>query len=680
MSNDVQIAQEDNILEHVYSKKVFYVNPYKHFYTQYESSILDDIDEDSIEFDQFKYTEANVESVAKHIAGQLKEASKEKHQHVYDAMKYDPAFMLDPVVEYYDKFIPEAIKDNLTDDQYKEIISYYDPVTWAETNLLTKIKGGFKARISKKGIPYQAQLMRCKSRRIVVRAGRRIGKSLALVVRILHRAFTFAPDENHRTYKIVIFTPNQTQINVIFKMMEMLIDGNDKLISMLKDRKLPTRRTPITEIEMLNGVTIQGYVSGSTAIRGSAADMLVLDEGSFLTADDTDSVIALLNEHQDVELWVSSTPKGLKDWFYDRVNDKDFVSFHFPTDKYHPEWSMQMYNDFKNQLTDSGYKFEVLAEFSPSGIGVFQHPFISAALDNEYIYAEQKPNPHWYYSIGVDWNDTANGTQIVVVGYNPNHQEEGTKPYRLVERVSVSIERWTQTTAVREIIRLNRKWRAACIYTDYGYGAAANEMLHERGMKAQPNSIDKRLVKSQVINFSSAIIIRDPWTKKKVKKPVKPYMVNNAVRVFENGYIDIPNEDEKLNKQLSGYIIDRVTPNGIPVYAADPKHGDHILDALVLALLGFHMEFSTLVKPRTATNINTIEAEKVYPAKSVKQQLDEATASLLRDKQAELEEVIDANATSGIFMPNDGMQRRNLESRRFLRTKRIKHKLRRRSF
>lgn len=662
---EANLTTPQSLLEHIYSKKAFYGNPYKHFYTQYEESILDDTDDDSIELDQFKKTEANVEQVAEHLEEQLKLAAVDKADHVAEAMKYDPAFMLDPIEEYYSKFIPKEVREAVSEDEYQEILSYYDPITWAERNLLRSIKGGFAARVSKKGIPYQSQMIRSKSRRIVVRAGRRIGKTLALVTRILHKAFTWAPGtDNRKNYKIVIFTPNQTQINVIFKMMEMLVDDNPKLMNMLRDNKLPTRRTPITEIEMTNGVTIQGYVSGSTAIRGSAADMLVLDEGSFLTSDDTDSVIALLNEHQDVELWVSSTPKGLKDWFFDRVYDENFVSFYFPTNKYHPEWSMQMYNDFKNQLTDSGYKFEVLAQFSPSGIGVFQHPFITEAI-TDYSYKDQKPEPGWYYSIGVDWNDATNGTQIIVVGYNPRYKEEKTKPYRIVQQVGVSIERWTQLTAVREIVRLNRKWKAACIYSDYGHGSAANETLHERGVKAAPNSVDKRLVKTQVINFSSAIIVRDPWTKKKVKKPVKPYMVNNSVRIFENQFIEIPSEDEKLIKQLGGYIIDRVTPNGIPVYAADAKWGDHILDALILALLGFHMEFSTLIKPRVATSVNPIDAESMYPEKSIGSQIDEVTRNLINDKEQEREEFLFANQTASIYKPGDGMIRRTVAPRRF---------------
>ena len=644
-------------------KKDFIVNPYKHYQKIHDDKILAS---EEVNRDAFIRVKTDPKVVKTEIKKQLDEAKKYKEKFIYNAMKLDPAFMVDPIKDYYMHLIPDELLETLTDDEIQEIIAYYDPVTWAKKNLFV-LYGGWEPRTSKNGFPYQAQLVRSISKRISARAGRRIGKTLSVAVRILHRAFTWRKTKNKGHYNIVIFTPNQTQIQVIFKMFEQLLEGNSKLLSMvgLDDKhrgKIPTRKTPNFILELTNGVTISGFVSGSTAIRGSAADMLVLDEASFLTSADTDAVTSLINEHQDVDLWVSSTPAGPKDYFYDRVTDPRFVSFYFPTDKYHPEWSLQMEADFKSQLTNVGYTTEVLANFIDDGQTVFQKDFVLQSLrDYSYDDCSPKHTEGWMYSMGIDWNDSANGTQIVVLGYNIKE-----KYYKIVDKSSVHIQGWTQTKAIQEIVRLNRKWLPEMIYTDYGFGAGQNERLHEIGLTAAPNSPDRKLLTSKVINFSSSIEVTDPWTKQKIKKPTKSYMINNAVRVFEGELINISKRDNLLIDQLIGYSIDRINPSGVPVYKPDPKVGDHILDALVLALFSFHMEYSSLTNPPmdpAASTLNVI-SKPIFPynRKSSIPTLTATDMMLERDKAFEKEEEENAKAVGTLLAQQSKPQMTRRES------------------
>jgi len=350
-------------------QRAIYKNPYKHFYNIHR---IDKFDSDTdVSIENYLDSEPDIDLIQGYLDEQIINAKKRKDQYIYQAMQHDPAFMLDPVNEYYIPFIKKSLTveefNALSEEQVMEIVSILDPVTWGERNLLQKngLNGHWSPRTSRKGIPYQAMLIRCMAKNVAARAGRRIGKTAALVVRLLHKAFTFTSHAGKPTFNIVIFTPNQAQVNVIFKMFETFIDGNPALMNMIKgtEKKIPTRKNPQTMLELTNGVTVFGFVSGSTAVRGSAADVLVLDEGSFLTSDDTDAVVALLNEHEDVEFWVSSTPKGLKDYFYERTEDRATVDFYFPTDKFHPGWSHQMDTTFHSQLTEAGYKHEVLANF-----------------------------------------------------------------------------------------------------------------------------------------------------------------------------------------------------------------------------------------------------------------------------------------------------------------------------
>jgi len=672
MTDPMQDVHELEMME-----RAIYSNPYKHFYHKIELAQFDA--ESGVAVEDYEDAPYDAEVHQEYLDEMLTAAKKNKAAHLAEAMKFDPAFMVDPVNQHYKPLLKKALGEDkynaLSEEQLMEVVALIDPVTWGEKYLLqTNGKNGkWEPRNSRRGIPYQSMLIRSKSKNIAARAGRRIGKTAALVVRLLHKAFTFTPGPGKPTFNMVMFTPNQSQINVIFKMMEVFIDKNPHLMSMVagSEKKIPTRRNPQTMLELTNGVTIFGFVSGSSAIRGSAADVLVLDEGSFLTTEDTDAVVALLNEHEDVEFWVSSTPKGLKDYFYERVHDKDTVDFYFPTDKFHPGWSHQMEQTFRSQLTEAGYNHEVLADFSADGEGVFQAPFVEAA-QTDYEYDDCKYDPNWLYGIGVDWNDTANGSQIVVVGYNPKYKEECTKPYKVVDKRSVSVEGWTQTTAVNVVRDMNRKWQASFVYTDYGFGATQNELLHDIGRKALKGSIDHRLVESKSINFSQKFEVRDPWLQKKIKKPAKPYMINNAVRIFEDLNIEIPKTDEWLSKQLLGYTIDAISPLGIPRYAADPKMGDHQLDALVLALLGFHMELSTMGKPIVDSSIGftTLGIPLGFARTNPNApQMNEHDRRLQADKDRERKEVEDANRPSRLFEPATiGIARRVKPERVGLRT------------
>lgn len=665
--NEVKILSAE-LEEKRFQHKEVYVDPYRFFYDLYKEE-----EELECHVDEYKVVDADPKAIRAHFKEQIDEARKVRSSWLAKAMEEDPAFMLDPVNDYYKKLIKPEYLNKMNDQQIDDVISIYDPVTWARKNLLTKRPQGWSPRCSKKGIPYQEQLIRCKSRKMVVRAGRRIGKTAALVVRLLHRSFTWFPKESS-VYDIIIFTPNQAQIDLIFKMMEVFIDGNPKLLALIKENgKIPTRKNPYHMLEFHNGVTIKGFVSGSTAIRGQRADMLVLDEGSFLTKEDTDAVVALLAENKNVEQWISSTPKGLKDYFYERVHDESFVSFYFPTDKYHPDWDYEMEQTFRNQLTDSGYRHEVLADFSADGEGVFQTEFIEMAK-RDYQYADCKPHEGCIYAIGVDWNDVQNGTQIYVIEYSMLNSM-----FRIVDRASVSVAGFTQTMAVNKIRDLNRKWRANVLYVDYGHGSTQVELLHILGMKAQPNSVDKRLLKAKAINFSSVFEIRDPWTKQKVKKPGKPYIVNNAVRVLESGFLEISKYDKLLIQQMEGYHIHHISPKGLPVYEPDEKVGDHCLDALMLALLGFHLEYSSLAKPKMAQSMSLIDSHPLnrnsqhqtedFGLKEAFEAVMEADARLQADKEYERKILKEAHGTSrsAISPDNTTIKRRTPQSGRFTR-------------
>jgi hypothetical protein len=214
------------------------------------------------------------------------------------------------------------------------------------------------------------------------------------------------------------------------------------------------------------------------------------------------------------------------------------------------------------------------------------------------------PNPTWHYMIGVDWNDAKIGTTIAVVGFNPQDDY-----FYLVDKHIVSRGDRTQLSACQKIAEVNRLWDASFIYVDQGYGSTQIEVLHDYGARCLtthgPNHPDARLrniVKGY--DFGSSIEIHDLFTKQPVKKPSKPFLVENSVRRFESMQFKYPKSDENYTAQLLGYIIDRISTYGRPIYKAQNETvGDHFLDAVNLALVAFALEKGQFGKLTYTSNI-----------------------------------------------------------------------------
>lgn len=509
-----------------------------------------------------------------------------------------------------DKFIPQydRITKELNEEEIITAQGLYDPVTWA------KDKIDWEPRKSRDGTEYQKTILRCSSKRKVLRLGRRLGKTEVIVVSALHFLYNNSPkvqrwDENLHEWvdgfaTILILTPYLSQQKLIFNRLRQLIDKNPELKNEIK-RDVST---PFHEIELYNGAKIVGFSSGAKSgsgaetSRGQKADFIILDEMDYLNENDMETVMALLMEHSDVRLLCSSTPSGRRGYFYRFcMENMDFKEFHYPS-MVNPAWSARMEAELREYYkTEIGWQHEILAEFGEAATSVFQNKYVEHAMIN-YHYKDMKRDNNWIYSIGVDWNDTENGTKLVVVGWDPKESV-----FKVVDKVSVQKAGWTQLGAIDELIKLNRIWKPMYIYLDEGYGATQIEVIKQRGLEARHiqghnSRIDENLANVKGINFSSKVETYDPVTSQPIKKHVKPFMVENAVRRFEQAQIKFSAYDEVLHKQLLGYEVARVSASGTPIYEAGVD-GDHELDALMLALLAFQMELSEFTNRTYSTNI-----------------------------------------------------------------------------
>lgn len=453
-----------------------------------------------------------------------------------------------------------------------------------------------KARLGKSPFhrPYQEIMLKCSSRRKVFRIGRQAGKTISLLISVTFNMIT------NKEFAVLSLTPHAPQAELIFKGVLGFIESQPELIGSVKRKP----RGPVPTIELYNGSTLKCFTAGTKSkneagsIRGQKASMLVFDEADLLSLEDMDAAIAVITNFPNATVWMSSTPTGKRERFFDACNSLIYKEFHYSS-HVNPMYNADMERYFRENYTEIGYKHEVLSIFGEQEEGVFQNQYIENAQDT-YTYESMHPRANWVYTIGVDWNDVANGTVIIVSGFNPTD-----RMFYVCGKYIVSKDGWTQIAAMNKVIELNRIWHSSWIYVDHGYGSCQVELLSKFGHDAVsnkekgPNSPDARFAKIlKSYDFGSSVEIRDLFSKQPIKKSAKVMAIESTVRRFETGTIKYPRSDDKLTKSLQGYIIKRISQSGAPVYEASNKVvGDHLVDALALSMVAFVLEETEFGKP-----------------------------------------------------------------------------------
>lgn len=527
----------------------------------------------------------------------------------------------------------ELVKKKWTPEEITQLEVQLDPVLWAETFLRNPDDPSKPLKLRW----YQKKMLRCSSRKKVYRCGRRIGKSVVLCVEMLWKAFT----NNDR--QILVCAPYKKHI------IEMWKDGFFKLLKdneYLSSSIVRIGQNPHT-VELKNGSRIVGLTAGTStgnkgaSIRGSNAHDLYLDEADYIGEEAIHSIMAIIATKKDTTFVVSSTPTGKREFFYKiSTNPKlGFEAFHYPS-SVSPEWlsieeakkkDIPLHESqeflFRNSNPEHVYSHEYMAEFGEEAQGVFKHKFIDRAIvrynpNKELIepnglkwWCGDEQHPKNIYIMGVDWNGDKVGTQIILTELcrdsteieieDPENDGKFIKvnifgKYRPFYRESISIHEMTQTASIQKIIELNSKYKIDYIYVDAGFGTTNIEELKLYGMRFRESGF---LNKIRSIDFHGNLTIWDPFLKQQVQKPIKPFMVNNAMTIVERNEIVLPeSEDEKIKLvgQMREYVIEKISTYGQPTYS---KGNDHILDAFMLSLLGFHMEYSELIHVEYGTNV-----------------------------------------------------------------------------
>ena len=469
-----------------------------------------------------------------------------------------------------------------------------------------------------------------------------------MCVLILWFAYTQYNRGPNNQYDIIIATPYETQIDLIFKRLHQLIEVSPVLKSLI------TRDVHHNIHITVGGITsnILGLTAGANnssgggnSTRGQRADLLILDECDYIGSNQITNILNIRNEAPErIRLICASTPSGKHEEYYrwcinaskryyptkDDIENNKFSGYEIeekeigegngwteiyaPSNvnkellKINPDTQQTYLEDIKDELSDMRYTQEVMAEFGEEEMGVYQKRFIKAAiaegdrLKYRYITKWSKEDRKSYLSrthgqniriLGVDWDKYSAATNMVCMELDRFHQDQEGRIvplFKMLFRIEVPRSDFTYVNAMNKIIELNEEYQFDWIGIDRGYGEVQLEMLHKYGMEHPETGLADKVIGYQ---FSQKIEVRDPYTKKKDQKHIKPFMVNNSVNLFEKGKIVLDGSDKGMISQLEEYRVKSISSSGLPIYTDE---NEHAIDAMNLALLLFEQKYGSLLK------------------------------------------------------------------------------------
>lgn len=472
-------------------------------------------------------------------------------------------------------------------------IQLLDPVYFAETLMSNWMPDGLRE--------FQKKILRYRGRQVVMRIGRRSGKTHLLAVKAVFEAVS------NPLFRITVVTPTEQQSKLIFNM---IVDNCILQSPVLKQCMTRFYKSP-PRIEFTNKSYIAFFTAGSStgsgavSLRGQGGDLIIIDEADYLAENDLASILGLLAEAPHIQLWASSTPTGKRSHFYEWCTNEDmgFKPFHFPTCTANPHWNEEMEILLKNLYPGDVYAREVMAEFGTEESGVFnkikldmskdkgEGLYNHSTLNHPFFGYMQKPQHEAIRVFGVDWDKKSAPTNIIVLEITPDNQ------FMVMNRTQVAQSEYTLTNAVDTIVRMNRIWKPRFIYVDRGYGETQVELLRLLGQQMEGSNLHK-IVKP--IQAASKIDFYDPVVGEKDRKDAKHLMINLLSNTVDNNKLILNPHDKDMFKQLIDYRIEKYGAMGKPIFT---NKNDHCVDALALAHLGMAQNFSQIFK---------INSEAVY--------------------------------------------------------------------
>lgn len=358
--------------------------------------------------------------------------------------------LLTPLDAQLDKRVNYVMNQYSMDkNEALEYIVTDNPVLWAKVYL------DWEARDYQFAILTEGK----KSKKLVLRLGRRLGKTDDICVLILWFAYTQYNKGPNPQYDIIIATPYETQIDLIFKRLHQLIEASPLLNALI------SRDVHHNICFNINGIisNILGLTAGANnssgganSTRGQRADVIILDECDYIGSNQVTNILNIRNEAPErIRLICASTPSGKHEEYYRwctgaskrysptrkdielnqftgyEIEEKapgdgnGWTEIYAPSNvnkellKMNPDTLQTYLEDIREELSEMRYIQEVMGEFGEEEMGVYQKKYINEAIEegrrtkHEYITKWPKEEREAYLKktqgqnirvLGVDWD------------------------------------------------------------------------------------------------------------------------------------------------------------------------------------------------------------------------------------------------------------------------------------
>ncbi len=215
---------------------------------------------------------------------------------------------------------------------------------------------------------YQTRFLQEQSKRIVVCAGRQVGKSTMAA----SKAIWFATTNAHTTTLIVSATLRQSM-----NLFEKILDFSERSPLIRRSVISKTRR----QLAFSNGSRIIALPCGpvGNSLRGYTAHLIIVDEAAFVPDDVLSKVIFPMLLTTSGTVILLSTPWDRSHTFYKAFNTEGWAKFHFPSSA-NPSVDPKFLDEQRELYGEQKFAQEYLAEFRDDGKSYFPNSLLRTCL------------------------------------------------------------------------------------------------------------------------------------------------------------------------------------------------------------------------------------------------------------------------------------------------------------
>jgi hypothetical protein len=194
---------------------------------------------------------------------------------------------------------------------------------------------------------FQKEFLTCNSNKIIIKAGRQVGKSTILAI----YAIIFAI-QNDRS-SVIIVSPSLRQSLLLFQ----------KVLTYSQNLSFYIEKTTQTMLKFKNGSQIKSFPQ-SNKIRGESADLIIVDECAFIDEDFLNFVVLPMGiARKNTRLVLSSTPSiknatykfiwdNLSDWYKISIASNEVSHI-----------NQEFLESYKKLVNENTFRQEILGQF-----------------------------------------------------------------------------------------------------------------------------------------------------------------------------------------------------------------------------------------------------------------------------------------------------------------------------